>query len=252
MIPLKSSREIAVMKKNGRRLAAILEEVLFSVQPGVSLSEIEDLATQLVVKKGCQASFKTVEGYRWTTCTNINQGVVHGIPSKYRLKGGDLLSVDMGLLAGGFHADMARTVWVKGKKSNFQKNFLKVGQRALEEAIRAAKPGNRVGHISQAIEKTVKKSGYHPIESLTGHGIGRQLHEEPAIPCLLKEVLEETPLLKEGMVLAIEVIYSQGKPDLKLGNDGWTIETVDGSLAALFEDMVALTSKKPIVLTAHS
>jgi len=182
-----------------------------------------------------------VPGYEWVTCINVNQGVVHGIPDNYRLKENDVVSIDMGMKFGGLNVDEAWTVEVKTQNSKLKtqnEKFLEVGRRALEKAIKMAKAGNRVGHISLAIEKEIKKAGFSPIQALTGHGVGRKLHEEPKIPCYLQEKIVVTPLLKPGMTLAIEVIYSKGSPELILKNDGWTLETADGSLAALFEKTV--------------
>lgn len=248
MIPLKTEKEIEIMAEGGKRLGEVLAEVLKAAKPGVSLQALDQLAEKLIKKRSGQPSFKMVEGYHWATCLNINQGVVHGIPTDYRLKKGDLLSIDLGLFYQGFHTDMARTIQVGGGKNQ---PFLKAGKKALGAAIKTVKPGNRVGHLSLAIEKEIKKAGYQPVKTLTGHGVGRQLHQEPRIPCFLGERKEKTHLLKSGMVLAIEVIYTQGKADLKLKDDGWTLETVDGQLSGLFEQTVAVTQAGPRVLTPY-
>ncbi|MGB9706690.1 MAG: type I methionyl aminopeptidase [Microgenomates group bacterium] len=245
MIPIKTEEEIKIMKEGGRRLAWVFGQVLKKIRPGVKLSQLDKLAEELIKKQGGFPSFKTVKGYNWATCINVGSGVVHGIPGDYQIKEGDLLSLDMGMLYGGFHTDMARTFWVRSQKSK----FLKIGERALRMAIKAARLGNRVGHISEAIEKEIKKAGFSPIEALTGHGVGQKLHEEPQIPCFVKGKINQTPLLKPGMTLAIEVIYAEGKPDLVLENDGWTVKTADSSLAGLFEDTILVTKKSPIILT---
>jgi len=251
MISKKSQLQIEVMKEGGKRLSWVLDQILKEVKPQVALWQLDKLAENLIKKQGGQPSFKMVPGYRWTTCININEGVVHGIPGEYQLKEGDLVSLDMGMFYGGFHTDMARTIRVKGQENKRVKNdeFLKVGQKALSRAISMAKAGNRVGHISQAMEEIIREAGFSPIEVLTGHGIGEKLHEEPQIPCLLSEKLEKTPLLENGMVLAVEVIYAQGKPEVVLNHDGWTIKTADGKLAGLFEDTIVIDKDKPLVLT---
>jgi len=256
MISKKSQLQIEVMKKGGERLSWVLDQILKEVKPQVALWQLDKLAENLIKKQGGQSSFKMVPGYRWTTCININEGVVHGIPGEYRLKENDLVSIDMGMFyppAGGFHTDMARTVLVPRTKNKIQKEerkrFLRVGEKALKKAIGMAKAGNRVGHISQAMEEEIRKAGFSPIEVLTGHGIGEKLHEEPQIPCLLSEKLEKTPLLENGMVLAVEVIYAQGEPEVVLNHDGWTIKTADGKLAGLFEDTIVIDKDKPLVLT---
>lgn len=217
------------------------------IKPGMSLKEIDRLAEQLIEKQGGKPSFKMVEGYHWASCLNVNQGVVHGVPNDYQLKDGDLLSIDIGMFYQGLHTDMARTIRV-GKKNQDEK-FLEAGKRALAKAVQAAKAGNRVGHISQAIEKEIKRHGFQPIQALVGHGVGKKLHEPPAIPCYLKGEITETEKLKSGMTLAIEIIYTQGKPKVVVNNDGWTVKTADGQLAGLFENTVVVTKRGPRVLT---
>jgi len=250
-IPIKNKEEIKVMKEGVKRLRRILRRVLNKAKPGIRLSQLDRLAESLIEKQKGLPSFKMVPGYKWATCINVNQGVVHGIPDNYRLKENDVISIDMGMKFGGLNVDEAWTILVQSAnlrpelrsreckvQSEEKKKFLEAGKKALKAAIRVAKAGNRVGHISLAIEKEIKKSGLSPIQALTGHGVGRKLHEEPKIPCYLQEKIVVTPLLKPGMTLAIEVIYSKGSPELILKNDGWTLETADGSLAALFEKTV--------------
>lgn len=250
MIPIKTVKEIELMKEGGRRLAWALNQVLKAIKPGVSLKELDQLAESLIEKKGGKPSFKMVKGYNWATCININQGVVHGVPGNYRIQAGDLVSVDMGMFYKGLHTDMARSIRAGERESGRAGNkFLSAGQKALKKAIEAVKPGNRVGHISLAIQEVIKRKGYEPIKALTGHGVGEKLHEEPQIPCFLRERVIDTPRLKSGMTLAIEVIYAQGKPEVILARDGWTVRTADGKLAGLFEDTVVVTSKGREILT---
>lgn len=250
MIPLKTKREIEIIKEGGKKLALVFFRVLEEIRPGIKLVDLDKLAETLIKKQGGFPSFKTVKGYKWATCININQGVVHGIPGNYQIKNGDLVSLDMGMLWKGFHTDMAWTIAVGEESQKANSLFLKAGKKALAKAIKIAKAGNRVGHISATIEKEIRRAGFQPVEMLTGHGVGKDLHEEPLIPCFLSEKIEKTPLLQEGMVLAIEVIYTQGKPDLVLADDGWTLETADGKLAALFEETILVTKKRSIVLTS--
>lgn len=245
MIPLKSAKEIKIMREGGKRLAWVFKQL--KIKPGMSLKEIDSLVEKLIEKQKGKPSFKTVEGYFWATCLNINQGVVHGVPTNYRLKKGDMLSIDIGIFYKGFHTDKAETIRVGRKNQN--EKFLKTGRRALSKAVDAAQPGNRVGHISQAIEKEIEKYGFQPIRALVGHGVGKKLHESPQIPCFLKGEITETEKLKPGMVLAIEVIYTQRKHKVVVNDDGWTVETADGKSAGLFEDTVAVTKKGPLVLT---
>lgn len=248
MIPLKTESEVKIIKESGRRLALVMREALLLIKPGLSLSEIDRKIEKLILKNGGKPSFKMVPDYHWASCLNINQGIVHGVPNDYSLKEKDLLSIDIGFFWQGFHTDMARSVLV-GKGTKKASNFLDVGERTLKKAIKEAKVGNRIGHISLAIEKGVRQAGYSPVEVLTGHGVGRRLHEEPQIPCLLRENLKDTPQIKSGMVLAIEVIYTQGSPDLILGQDNWTLETKDGLFGGLFEDTICVRQGKTQILT---
>lgn len=248
MIPLKNQQEKEKMRQSGCRLAQVMNEALLLVKPGLSLFQLDQAIEKLILKKGGQPSFKMVPDYHWASCLNINQGVVHGVPNDYCLKVNDLLSIDIGIFYQGFHTDMARTVIVG--KGNKQLNlFLATGKKALKKAIGAVKDGHRVGHLSLAMEKELRQAGLSPVETLTGHGVGRKLHEEPQIPCRLWGSVKETPRLKAGMSLALEVIYAQGKPDLILGKDNWTIETEDGRLSGLFEDTVLVGKEKAEVLT---
>ena len=247
MIPIKNKKQQQAMIIGGRKLNKVLKEVLKKAKPDVALYQLNDLAHSLLIKEGGKPSFEMVKNYHWATCLNINQGVVHGVPNKYRLQDGDLLSVDIGLFYQGLHTDMAQTVII-GRKNKLKQDFLKAGQKALETAIRQAKRGKRIGDISKAIETQIKKAGFSPVKLLTGHGVGKQLHEQPPIPCFLNQKIEKTPFCEDGMALAIEVIYTQGKPDLVLGKDKWTIETADGQLSALFEKTVIINGQKPLIL----
>lgn len=250
-IIIKTKEEIEKMRQGGEKLARILEELKKEAKPGIKTIELDRLAEKLVLQAGGQPSFKTVRDYQWTTCLCVNNVVVHGIPNDYQLKVGDLLGIDIGMIYEGFHTDLSETIII-GQSVNLSDltNFLSVGKKALVEAIAVAKPGNRIGHISQAIQGNIEKAGFSVVKSLTGHGVGRKLHEDPRVPGFLERKIEETPEIKEGMVLAIEVIYNQGGPEVIYTNDdGWTIGTKNGSLSGLFEQTVAITGDGPKVLT---
>ena len=260
MIPIKTKEEIEVMIEGGRRLARVFDQVLKEVKPGVETKRLDELGEALIKKEKGKPSFKMVPGYHWSTCINVNQGVVHGIPGGYRLKEGDLLSLDAGIFYQRFHTDKAETILVQRAKcparggvnsvqSEEKYKFLEAGKRALEKAIEMARPGNYLGQISKVIEKEIGKAGFSPVRALTGHGVGRKLHEEPQIPCFFEREVEKTPKLKKGMTLAIEIIYNQGLPEVVLTSDGWTIETKDGKISGLFEETVAVTAGGPLVLT---
>ena len=194
-----------------------------------------------------------VPGYKHTVCTATNEIIVHGIPGPYALKKGDVICIDCGVYLDGFHTDMADTVVVGGPEeaSKEVQEFLATGKKALEAGIKAARGGNRVGHISQAIQAIVEGKGYSVVRTLVGHGVGRELHEEPEVPGYLAMKLERTPILRPGMTIAVEVIYAMGGSDVVYANsDGWTIKTADDSLSAVFERSIVITEGDPIVLTA--
>lgn len=252
-VNLKTQEEIETMKAGGKILAGVMERLKTVAKPGIKTAELDALAEQLITEAGCQISFRTVRDYQWTTCMCVNDVVVHGIPNGYILKDGDLLGIDVGLIKDGLHLDMAETVLI-GNPANLSNgsnltNLLDVGKRTLAEAIKMAKPGNRIGHISETIEKNISAAGYCVVRNLVGHGVGKVLHEEPAIPGVLKGKIEETPEIVPGMTLAIEVIYNRGGPEIIYAPDGWTIKSGDGSLSATFEKTLAVLEDEPIVLT---
>lgn len=239
------------MQKGGQKLSQILAQLVQLTKPGANLLDIEKKAVQLIKAADGEPAFSRLDKYRWATCLNINEGIVHGVPRDYKIKKGDLINIDIGLYYQGFNTDMSTTIRVKNGKKNLPiDKFLLAGKKALEAAEKQAKPGNRVGHISQKIQQIIEKAGYNCILSLSGHGIGKKLHEPPIIPCVLKKDIKKTPLLKTGMVLAIEVIYTRGKPDLLLNSkDKWTIKTKDGKISAVFEETIAITKNRHLVLT---
>ncbi len=255
MIKIKNKEEVEIMQKSGHILAETLFEVLKHIRPGISEKEIDKLANDLIVKQGGEPGFKKVPGYHNATCISTNEVVVHGIPSDYKLKEGDVIGIDCGVFYKGFHSDMSETIRVRGENSKLKRDevdkFLETGKMALGEGIKMAKYGNHVGDISKTIQDIVEKQGgYSVVRSLVGHGVGRNLHEEPEIPGYLEGKIENTPLLKEGMVIAIEVIYNMGASDVVYANnDGWTIKTEDGSISGVFERTVAITKDGPLVLT---
>lgn len=254
MINLKTKEEIEIMRIGGGILADVLFEVLRNVKVGVSELELDQLAEKLILEKGGEPGFKKVEGYRHTICISTNDVVVHGIPTNYKLKAGDIVGIDCGVYYKGFHTDMAQTIRVKdeGLKTNGDEvnKFLQIGEKAMWGGIKAAKLGNRVGDISKVIQDIVEEQGYSVVRSLIGHGVGRELHEDPGVPGFLDGSILRTPLLKEGMTIAVEVIYNMGKSDVAYsGTDGWTIKSKDGSLSGLFERSIVITKQGPKVLT---
>lgn len=246
--------KIKIMQQGGHLLRNILDTLLSRVKPGVQTASLDKLANEMIIDAGGSPSFQTVRNYKWATCMCVNDEVVHGIPDD-QLKAGDLLCVDIGLLYKGFHTDTAKTVIVESDQKPVHKNprlikFLKAGQEALNKGISKAKINNRIGDISKIIQETIEGQGYSVVKSLVGHGVGRKLHEEPQIPGFLDVPIETTPVIKEGMTLAIEVIYNEGLPDVVYkNNDGWTIITKDGSLSAVFEHTIAITRTGQLLLT---
>lgn len=250
MIHYKTDQEIKLMAESGKRLREAVAVLLPKVEVGMTTRQIDDEAERLIRANGAEPSFKRVEGYKWTCCLPINEQVVHTPPSDRKLKNGDVLTIDVGAYYKGFHSDYATTFVVGGKKDEKVDRFLKTGEEALKNAIAQAKAGNRLGHISQSIEEDIYPAGYHIMEQLTGHGIGRELHEDPFVPGFLSEPVEKTLVLKPGLVIAIEIIYSMGTEDIAYEDgDGWSIVTDDGSLSACFEHTVAITDKNTFILT---
>lgn len=241
--------KIAAMTTGGAMLGRVRAALYEYTQVGMSPSEIEARARKLIKAEGAELSFTKVPGYSWATCININDGVVHGIPtSTIPLKSGDLVTVDVGVYYKGYHTDAAFTK-VVGTASSSQIRFLNAGMEGLKNAISAVKPGNYIGDISAAMDTTVKKYGYSCTKELTGHGVGRELHEEPMISNVIAGPKEKTPRIEVGSTLAIEIIYVEGKPSLVMEEDNWTISTKDGKMAAVHEETVVVTDDGCSILT---
>lgn len=239
-------KKIKNIRIAGAMAASVLDELIKSVKPGLSTMQLNDLAESLIVKKGGLPGFKTVRGYQFAICTSVNADVVHGLPRLDQiLKEGDILTIDIGVLYNGYHSDTAMTVPV-GEVGREKTEFLKDGEKALYSAIKLVRPGIKVGELSLAIEKELKKYGIVP--ELTGHGVGKSLHEEPLIPNTgLSRIEGET--LKEGMVIAIEPIYTNGSPEIEMLGDGWTLTSSKADLAAQFEHTVAVVPGGYEILT---
>lgn len=251
MISIKTEKEIESMKKGGQILGSVLFSVLKVVKPGVTELEIDQEAEKLIRQKGGESGFKKVEGYKHTICVATNDVVVHGIPTKQKFVDGDVVCIDCGVYYEGFHTDMAETIIVGKNDDPGKVRFLEAGKKALNAGIEQAVVGNRVGHISNAIAEIIENEyGFSIVRSLVGHGVGKELHEEPEVPGYVVGSITKSPLLKVGMTIAIEVIYAMGSSEVVYANDdGWTITTADGSLSAVFERTVAITNKGPLVLT---
>lgn len=250
MRSLKKNNQLKAMKKGGKLLAEIRQQVIEKVRPGISTLELDSFANKLIEKTGGKASFKMVDGYNLATCININSGVVHGIPTDTPLKENDVVTIDVGLFYRGFHTDTATTAIV-GEGKEKDKDFLQVGKIALMKSITKAAAGNKVSDVSKIIQKSIESNGFSCAKTLTGHGVGKNLHEEPSIPCVVLNDQDHSELLKAGQTLAIEVIYMQGKPDIIVESDGWTISTKDGKNAAVFEETVVVKESGSEIITAN-
>jgi methionyl aminopeptidase len=246
MIIRKSEQEIEAMARAGRVVADTLALLGESLRAGVTTRELDEIAEEYIRSQGGAPTFKGYHGFPASICTSPNSMVVHGIPGDYRVEDGDLLSVDVGVTLDGFVADSAYTFSV-GSISDATQRLLDVGQAALEAGISEARPGNHVGDISAAVQRTVEEAGFSVVKSLVGHGVGRSMHEEPQIPNWGEP--GRGPLLASGMTLAIEPMINAGSADVFVADDRWSISTDDGSLSAHFEHTVAVTDGGPRILT---
>lgn len=249
MIKRRNSYELDLMRKSGKIAGSALKKAMDSIRVGASGLEIDKIVEEEIYKLGGDLSYKTVPGYKYATCVTINEGVVHGIPTGQKFLDGDLVSVDLAVEFRGWHTDCAWTVLVGGQsdESKEKEKFLKIGEEALQDGIAQAIDGNRIGDISNAIQSKVESGGYSVVRSLIGHGVGKQLHEEPEVPGYGKK--GTGPVLKSGMTIAIEVIYAMGDYEVVLEKDGWTYSTKDRSLSGLFEMSVVVGKRKAEVLT---
>ena len=254
MVTIKSKREIELMRNACKVVAILYEELEKKIKPGMTTLEVDKLAEEIIrregaipAEKGYDIGIKGVPPFPASICISINDEVIHGIPSKYRtIKDGDIVSIDTVALKDGFNGDAARTFMI-GNVSKEAKRLVEVTKQAFFEGIKYAKPGNRIGDVSHAIGEYVHSQGYSVIREFQGHGIGRQMHEDPGIPNYGKA--GRGIRLEPGMTLAIEPMVIAGKPNILELDDGWTIVTEDGSLAAHYENTILITEKEPEILT---
>ena len=246
-IILKSEREIDLMRRAGQIVATVLERLKSEVRPGITTQELDDVAVKETTRLGATPSFKGYRGYPSNICVSINDEIVHGIPDQRVLKAGDVVSIDFGAIYRGFQGDAALTVGV-GKLDSKASELLTTTEGALRAGIDASKAGARLGDVSYAIQTYVESRGFSVIREYTGHGIGRDMHEDPQIPNF--GISGQGPILKKGMTLALEPMVTTGDWRTKVGSNHWTVSTVDGSLAAHFEHTIAVTDGAAVVLTA--
>jgi methionyl aminopeptidase len=246
LIIRKSAQEIEGMARAGELVAETIALLGEQIQPGITTGELDRIAEEFILEHGGVPTSKGYRGFPAATCISPNAMVVHGIPGEHRVEDGDLISVDVGITLAGLVADSACTFGV-GEVDPEAQRLLEVGKHSLEAGIEQARPGNRVGDISHAIQELVEGAGFSVVRSLVGHGVGRSYHEEPQVPNFGDP--GRGPLLQTGMTLAIEPMITAGGPDVYLHDDEWSISTSDGSLAAHFEHTVAITDDGPRILT---
>lgn len=247
MIKIKSEREIALLKEAGRIVALCHEEMKKHVKPGVSTWELSKICENLIIENGATPSFKGYGGFPEAVCASVNEVVVHGIPSKKQiLKDGDIIAIDIGACYKGYHGDSAWSYTV-GKVNEKDQQLMKVTEESLFAGLSVVKEGVHLGDVSHAIESYVKPYGYGIVEEFTGHGVGRELHEEPAIFNFGEP--GTGPVLKEGMVLAIEPMINAGTKSVRILKDRWTTVTKDGSRSAHFEHTIVVRKDGYEILT---
>lgn len=247
MIRLKSMSEIDKIRQAGRIVASTLEALKRQLCPGVRTIDLDVLAERLIRVAGAKPSFKGFDGYPYSICTSVNHQLAHGIPSSYVLQDGDLISIDIGAVYDGYHADSAWTFSV-GEPSSIGRRLMKATEDALYQGIAQAKPGAHLSDISHAVQTCAQSYGFSIVQELTGHGVGRSLHEEPDIPNF--GAAGHGPILMPGMVLAIEPLVNEGSRSICLVEDeDWTIETEDGKSCAHDEHTLAITENGNEILT---
>ncbi|HBR10539.1 type I methionyl aminopeptidase [Candidatus Bipolaricaulota bacterium] len=247
MITLKTSDELTVLRENSAVLATIVKALRNKINPGITTAHLDNIAAELIREQGARAAFKGYREFPATICTSINEEIVHGIPSTKRvLRDGDIISIDIGLIRNGLYADMAITVPV-GKVSPQARKLILIARAALFQGINQVKIGNRVSDISHAIGHCIEEEGFYPVKEYVGHGIGRQLHEDPSIPNYGPPAQGE--MLRPGMVLALEPMVKTDPLPVMVLPDGWTVVTATRGLSAHCEHMVAVTENGAEVLT---
>jgi methionyl aminopeptidase len=246
-IEVKNAAELRKMREAGKLLRSVFDEVEKRVAPGVTTAELDHLARKLIEAAGAVPAFLGYHGYPATLCTSVNEQVVHGIPGKRRLKDGDILSIDCGLVLGGFYSDAAKTYGI-GEVAERTCELLRVTEESLYKGIAAMTVDTRLGTVSHTIQRHIEPHGFGIVREYTGHGIGRAMHESPQVPNFGKA--DEGMRLMPGLVLAIEPMVNLGTWKTRTLDDGWTVVSADGSPSAHFEHTIAVTADGPVILTA--
>jgi len=247
---IKSEKEIEYMRESGRILSILHEELKQFVRPGITTLDIDKKCRELIKSFNCIPSFLDYQGFPASLCVSVNDEVVHGIPdNKHILRDGDIVSLDAGVIYKGYHSDAARTIAV-GEVSEEAKQLIKVTEQSFFEGIKYAKQGYHLHEISAAIQEYVESFGYSVVRDLVGHGIGKNLHEEPQIPNFKQK--RRGPKLEAGMTLAIEPMVNVGRYDVLWLDNDWTVVTADGTLSAHYENTVLITDGEPEILTLYN
>lgn len=249
MIYKKSPEEIEIMRRGGRLLTDTLDALQEALRPGITTGELDRIAEERITAAGARPSFKGYRGFPASICASPNQVIVHGIPGPTTLEDGDIISLDVGVLWQGFHVDSAWTFGV-GEIAAEARELLKVTEAALDAAIEQCRPGRRLGDVGHAVEQVALGAGFSLVREYVGHGVGRALHEDPQIPNYGPPGRRQA--LAEGMTLAIEPMVNLGGEQTKVLADGWTVETLDGSLSAHFEHTVVITAEGHEILTRRA
>jgi methionyl aminopeptidase len=250
-ITIKSAADIEKMDEAGRIVEETLNLLAKSAEIGMTTQELDDIAAAYIKSRGAEASFLNYNGYPRSICTSVNEQVVHGIPGKYRLKDGDVLSLDVGAYKNGFHGDAARTVLIGQVPEETQK-LVQVTRECFFEGIRFAKPGYRISDIARAIQAHAESHGYGVVRDLVGHGIGRDMHEDPEVPNFWDAAhFGRGARLEAGMTIAIEPMINAGTARVLQMSDGWTVVTADNKPSAHYENTVLITEGEPRLLTLH-
>ena len=253
MIYIKSEKEIEKMRIPAEIMKELLKEIEKNIREGVTTAYLDYVAENIMIKHGAVPSFRGVEcpyrggkTYTHATCISVNDEIIHGIPNSKPLKKGDVVSVDVGVYKGGYHADAGRT-FIVGEGTDIAKRLVKTTEQAFFAGVDQAISGNRIGDISNAIQTVVEKAGYNLLREYQGHGIGKEMHEDPGVPNIGKRGRGER--LQAGMALAIEPMVVIGSPDIVVGPDKWVVKTKDGKISAYYENTIVITEDGPEILT---
>jgi methionyl aminopeptidase len=246
-INIKSDREVALMRQAGKIVAIVLVTLCESVKPGLKTKELDAIADREIKKLGGIPSFKGYRGYPASLCVSVNDEIVHGIPGERVLKEGDIVSLDLGAIYQGYQGDAARTIGV-GHISDLASSLINATEGSFKAGIMMARNQNRLGDVSSAIQGYAESKGFSVVREYTGHGIGRQMHEEPLIPNFGQA--GTGPVIKKNMVFAIEPMLNAGDWRTRLGSNNWTVSTIDGKLSSHYENTIVITDGEPEILTA--